>query len=79
MLEKIKKGDLIRVTFFTRANGFKGGGYRILYGRCMFLKKRCNWTILHFCVISKYIRFFFVIPLTKPLVIQTEIVFRKSK
>lgn len=78
LIERLKKGDLIRVTFFTRANGFTGGGYRILYGRCMFLKQRSNWIVLHFCVISKYIRFFFVLPLTRPLVTQAEIVLRKK-
>ena len=74
----VKKGDIIKLTFFTRSDGFKGGGYRTLLGRCLFLKKRNNWIILHFRVIIKYIKFFFKIPLIYPLIFNIETVLKKN-
>jgi hypothetical protein len=76
---KLRKGDIIRVTFFTRANGFKGSGTRVLIGRCMFIKQRNNWIILHFCVIFKYIKFFFKIPLLSPIITKVSIIDIKNE
>lgn len=67
-MKNVKKGDLISLTFFTRANGFKGSGTRVLIGRCLYLKQRHNWVVLHFCVIFKYVRFYFKIPLFSPII-----------
>jgi|JI61114BRNA_FD_contig_61_2098272_length_832_multi_1_in_0_out_0_2 hypothetical protein len=78
-LIKLKKGDLFRITFFTRANGFKGGGTRVLIGRCLFLQTRRSWVILHFNIILKYIKFFFKIPLYSPLIIDLRILKNDTK
>jgi hypothetical protein len=74
----VTKGDIIKLTFFTRGNGFKGGGTRVLVGRCMFLKQRHQWVILHFCVIFKYVKFFFKIPLLIPLITNVHILDSKK-
>ncbi len=73
----VKKGDIIKLTFFTRSDGFKGGGYRTLLGRCLYLKTRNKWTVLHFRVIIKYIKFFFKIPLVYPLIFNIETILQK--
>jgi len=74
----VRKGDIISLTFFTRANGFKGSGTRVLIGRCLFLKKRNNWVVLHFCVVIRYVKFIFKIPLFSPLVTKVRIVESKK-
>jgi len=72
-MNRIRKGDIISLTFFTRANGFKGAGTRVLTGRCLFLQRRNDWIVLHFCVIIKYVKFIFKIPLHTPLITKIKI------
>jgi len=72
-MNRVKKGDIISLTFFTRANGFKGAGTRVLTGRCLFLKRRHKWLVLHFCVIIRYVKFVFKIPLHSPLITKLKI------
>jgi len=78
-MKNLRKGDIISLTFFTRANGFKGAGQRKLTGRCLFLKKRNNWVILHFCVIIRYVKFIFKIPLYAGLITNIKHIFIDNK
>jgi hypothetical protein len=73
-MNRVKKGDTVSLTFFTRSDGFKGSGVRVLTGRCLFLKRRHNWVVMHFCVTFRYVKFIFKIPLHTPIITKLKVI-----
>jgi len=76
-MKKIKKGENLRVTFFSRSNGFLGWGFRTFDGRCLFLRKRGSWVFMYFGFTFNYVRFILKVPLNTPIV--TKVDFFKIK